>query len=405
MVAGAGGSGDLARALEGVGRAAAVDAGGIDLALLGDFLHAVVDAAGSGRQLRRTELQRCADAGRRAASEGVALRAVVDLHLSAAWRVWRDVPEVTRGDATRVRSAGLAVLRAADDGVAALAEGYQLARADLARLRESARHDVMEALLAGGPQAVEASAAAADLGLVLSGPVAVLVARSPDGFGSPATAGLPGRIERALQGRHGDAQPLVLIRSGELVCAFSAPDALAVDAVRHVVVEEVDGRLRAAPRAPTAGGPWPWRGAVSSPRTGAGGVRASYEEATYALELAERMPLAGPVVDARDLAVYRVLLRDRPAAHDLVRGTLGPLAHARGGVRLLETLDAYYSSGCVATETAARLHLSVRTVTYRLARAADLLGRNPSDPAERFTLQAAVTAARLLDWPATPLPD
>jgi len=57
----------------------------------------------------------------------------------------------------------------------------------------------------------------------------------------------------------------------------------------------------------------------------------------------------------------------------------------------------------VATHTAARLHLSVRAVTYRLARVADLLGRDPSDPADRLTLHAAVTAARLLDWPRTPL--
>jgi DNA-binding PucR family transcriptional regulator len=133
-------------------------------------------------------------------------------------------------------------------------------------------------------------------------------------------------------------------------------------------------------------------------------VRASHDEARYALEIADRLGLRQPVVDAADLAVYRVLLRDRPAVHDLIRGTLTPLTQARGGaVPLLETLDAYYATGCVATETAARLYLSVRTVTYRLARVAELIGRDPADPAHRFTVQAAVTAAKLLDWPATPL--
>jgi DNA-binding PucR family transcriptional regulator len=53
----------------------------------------------------------------------------------------------------------------------------------------------------------------------------------------------------------------------------------------------------------------------------------------------------------------------------------------------------------VATETAARLHLSVRAVTYRLSRIADLIGRDPTDPAQRLQLQAAVTAADLLGWP------
>jgi DNA-binding PucR family transcriptional regulator len=42
-------------------------------------------------------------------------------------------------------------------------------------------------------------------------------------------------------------------------------------------------------------------------------------------------------------------------------------------------------------------------VTYRLARVAQLIGRDPTDPAHRFTVQAAVTAAKLVDWPATPL--
>ncbi|MEV0135554.1 helix-turn-helix domain-containing protein [Dactylosporangium sp. NPDC050688] len=385
---------DLSR----IAAAASSDAGGVDPELLGGFLPAVVAATAAGRRLRRRELEACATSGRRAAVRGVALRALVDLYLSAAWRLWRDVPQVAAGDGDRVRDAALAVLRAADDGVAALVEGFQLARADVIRLQESVKHDVLEALLAGGQQAIEATGPAADIGLTLTGPVAVLVARRPAGFGGPDTAAAPGRLERALQGRHGDAQPLVLIRSGELVCVFAAPDAAAVQAVRDIVVRELDGQIRdeLAPRS--------WRGAVSSPRIGAAAVRTSHDEARYALGLADRLGLEQPVADARDLTIYRVLLQDLPAVHDLVRSTLTPLTRARGGAaHLVETLDAYYATGCVATETAARLNLSVRAVTYRLARVAELTGRDPSEPAERLTLHAAVTAARLLDWPATPL--
>ncbi len=251
---------------------------------------------------------------------------------------------------------------------------------------------------------MEATGRAAELGLVLTGPVAVLVARRPEGFSGPGTAALPRRVERGLRGRHGDAQPLVLLRGGELVCVFAAPDRDAVQAVRSTVIAETDSQLGRRSRAPAGTAPGAWRGAVSTARTGAAAVRTSYDEARYALELADRLGSSNPVVDAADLAVYRVLLQDRPAVHDLVRNTLAPLAQARGGAQHLETLDVYYSTGCVATETAARLHLSVRAVTYRLARVADLIGRDPSAPTERFTLQAAVTAARLLDWPATPLP-
>ncbi|MEV4516052.1 helix-turn-helix domain-containing protein [Dactylosporangium sp. NPDC049525] len=384
--------------LDRIAAAASGDAGGVDPALLGGFLPAVVAATDASRRLRRRELEACAASGRRAAVQGVALRALVDLYLSAAWRLWRDVPEVAAGDAERVRGAALAVLRAADDGVAALVEGFQLARADVIRLQESVKHDVMEALLAGGQLAIEATGPAADIGLTLSGPVAVLVVRRPAGFGGPDTAATPGRLERALQGRHGDAQPLVLIRSGDLVCVFAAPDAAAVQSVRDVVVRELDSQTRAGRDTRS------WRGAVSSPRIGAAAVRTSHDEARYALDLADRLGLEQPVVDARDLTIYRVLLQDLPAVHDLVRSTLTPLTRARGGAgHLIETLDAYYATGCVATETAARLNLSVRAVTYRLARVAELIGRDPTDPAERLTLHAAVTAARLLDWPATAL--
>ena len=42
-------------------------------------------------------------------------------------------------------------------------------------------------------------------------------------------------------------------------------------------------------------------------------------------------------------------------------------------------------------------------MTYRLARVRQLLGVDPTDPAERFALQAAVLGARALGWPAVPL--
>jgi DNA-binding PucR family transcriptional regulator len=46
----------------------------------------------------------------------------------------------------------------------------------------------------------------------------------------------------------------------------------------------------------------------------------------------------------------------------------------------------------------------VRTVTYRLARVAEVTGFSPARPDQRFDLHAAVLGARLLDWPATALP-
>ena len=57
----------------------------------------------------------------------------------------------------------------------------------------------------------------------------------------------------------------------------------------------------------------------------------------------------------------------------------------------------------VAVQAARRLHIGVRTVSYRLERVRAFTGYAATDPAHRFTLEAAVLGARLLDWPATPV--
>jgi sugar diacid utilization regulator len=149
----------------------------------------------------------------------------------------------------------------------------------------------------------------------------------------------------------------------------------------------------------------PWRVAVGRAHPGLYGIARSYEEAREALTMAVRLHLDSPIVNAHDLLVYRVLLRDQPAIVDLVASVLSPLLQARGGAEpLLATLDAYFRTGAVATESAKRLHVSVRTVTYRLSRIKKLTGYDAVDPQHRFTLQAAVLGARALNWPTEPLP-
>jgi sugar diacid utilization regulator len=159
-------------------------------------------------------------------------------------------------------------------------------------------------------------------------------------------------------------------------------------------------------QAPAGPEPSPqWRIVVGRPYPGPSGVVRSYEEAAEALDIAERLGLPEPVANAADLLVYQVLLRDRTAITDLVRTVLMPLGAARGGAApLLATLEAYFARGGVAAAAARDLHLSVRAVTYRLVRVRELTGRDPGLPADALTLQVAVIGARLLDWPATPLP-
>jgi DNA-binding PucR family transcriptional regulator len=115
--------------------------------------------------------------------------------------------------------------------------------------------------------------------------------------------------------------------------------------------------------------------------------------------------LDSPIVESKDLLIYRVLFRDQPAIVDLVQSVLDPLRQARGGPQpLLDTLEAYFDRGGVATAAAAQLHLSVRAVTYRLDRVRSLTGYDATDARHRFTLHAAVLGARLLGWPEHDLP-
>jgi DNA-binding PucR family transcriptional regulator len=69
---------------------------------------------------------------------------------------------------------------------------------------------------------------------------------------------------------------------------------------------------------------------------------------------------------------------------------------------LLETLSAYFAADRVATAAARDLHVSVRTVTYRLNRVKTLTGYSANDARQGFTLQVAVLGARLLGWPDDP---
>jgi hypothetical protein len=143
-----------------IAAAAAHDAGGLDPSLLADYLEVISEVAGNHRRLNRQELNRFRFQGRRAALEGVPLRALVELYLTAAWRLWRHLPSVrnaaSQSDPSEaIVAAGEAVLRAIDEAVAAGVEGHQLARRELTRREEAARRELFDDLLSGRPPPVE----------------------------------------------------------------------------------------------------------------------------------------------------------------------------------------------------------------------------------------------------------
>ena len=386
-----------------VAAAAARDAGNLDEALLGDFPEALMVAAVAGERLPKAALRRCDRSGRRAAEAGVALRSLLDLHLSAAWRLWPHLPAVVDAadDPAGVVRAGEMMLRAVDDAVGALTEGYQLARREVVAAQATARRAFVDDLLLGGAQAAAGLAErAAAFGLNLAGPHAVAVVRAERPFveSSPLTS----TLERSVLGSKADADALVATKDGALVVVFAAPDRAAIDQV----VSALSGVLPAAVRsADRSGGVQlrrvadvgPWRMGVGQAHQGPVGVGQSYAQAVEALDLGRRLGAADAVVDAADLLLYRVLIRDESAMRDLVTAVLTPLSAARGGAGpLLETLEAYFATGGNATEAARSLHLSVRALTYRLSKIALMTGRDPADPRHRLELQTALIGARLL---------
>lgn len=390
--------------LIGVAEGASHDSGGVSTEFLAGYLTMLVDAATVGRAPKRTEIDAVRMQGRKAAESGVPVGRGVDLYLSAARRVWDELPAVIRRrDGSAVRAAAEALLQVLDEAVASFADGHAEAGRELIRKEETLRRDLVDDLLRGDANLSELVGRAEPFGLDLTR--AHQVALAQPGQRLPSIAAATSALERVVLDRFGDRDVLVATKEGLVVVialaeATGAPATsmgLATTGSLGKTVHSELSRLRRGS---------PWRVAIGRAHPGAYGIARSYEEAREGLTMAARMHLDSPIVETRDLLTYRVLARDQSALNDLVYSVLHPLRQARGGAGpLVETLAAYFDCGCVATAAAARLHLSVRAVTYRLDRVRSLTGFDPLDPAHRYTLQTAVLGAKLLDWPERRIPD
>jgi sugar diacid utilization regulator len=389
--------------LVGVAEGASRDAGGVPVELLGEYLPLLVDAAVDGRRPKRSELEAVGLLGRTAAEQGISAGRVVQLYLSAGRRLWQELPMVVRsGDSETVRAAAAAVLHVIDEAVATLAEGYAVARRDLVRREVTLRRELIDDLVRGdsdlGALVERAEPFGLDLARVHQVALAAPSTRLPD------TDAAISALESVVFDRLGDRDVLVATKEGLLVVLAPADVAPAGRVSPSMDAANTLGRLmhRELSRLPRGR---PWQIAMGRAHPGLYGIARSYEEAREALTMAGRLHLDTPVVNAHEMLIYRVLLRDQPAIVDLVQAVLSPLLQARGGAQpLLNTLETYFATGGVATETAKRLHLGVRTVSYRLDRINFLTGYSPADPTDRFTLQAAVLGAKALNWPERQLP-
>ncbi len=143
------------------------------------------------------------------------------------------------------------------------------------------------------------------------------------------------------------------------------------------------------------------RPAQAAPRTGeawlAGVATAAAAACSAPVELlGDHLPMLA------DAAVHG--RRPEPWQLDAVR-ELGRAAAAEG-VGARSAVDLYLSASWRLWRQLPAVARSSdpEQVRYRLARVAELTGYRVSRPDERFSLHAGVLGARLLDWPARPLP-
>ncbi|MFE3291253.1 PucR family transcriptional regulator [Rhodococcus sp. NPDC059234] len=93
-----------------------------------------------------------------------------------------------------------------------------------------------------------------------------------------------------------------------------------------------------------------------------------------------------------DVLLEYQLSRPSPAHRELAT-LLDPLV---GKPELMQTLQTYVATGLNRRATAAALEVHANTVDYRIRRVAELIGRNPSDPADLPHIGAALVAQRAL---------
>lgn len=251
----------------------------------------------------------------------------------------------------------------------ATAEVY--ARAAEARGAWDARLEalVVDAVLRAGADETLLSRASA-LGWTSRGPVVVLVGTVP---ARRSESDLFGEVRRVAQATGMDAlcavqgERLVVLLGGVRDVRAAATTVLSQFGSGPVVVGPVAADLADA--------------------------HTSARAALSAWRAAPGWPQAPRPVLSDELVAERALAGDGHARRHLVEEVYLPLLQARG--TLIETLTAWFATGCAVEATARVLFVHANTVRYRLRQIADVTHLLPTDPRDALTLQLALVLGRL----------
>lgn len=362
--------------------ALAAEDSGVAPDLLGSYLHDLIRKVQAPADRSGLPLGDYRDRGELAALQGIRLAPLLDLYLSATWRLWAQIgASAEHATPSGVAAAAAIIFRAADEAAEALAEGYERAQRQTVRLEESLRREFVDDLLAGLGTAEALVERADRFAFNLAGSHHVVVARAGRALvdAGPVQSRIAAHVARA----RGTADVIVSTKDGLLVCVYPGADADAARDLAQALSGEVDG---------------PWALGVGRPGRGPGAVATSYREARQALDFEARLGRGVAVARFEDLLAYRVMTADRSLLADLVARALGPLSSARGGAQpLIDTIAAFVAESGNTSACARALHLSPRAVAYRLARITELTGYSLTVPEDRFVLELALRGRALVE--------
>jgi diguanylate cyclase with GGDEF domain/PucR-like helix-turn-helix protein len=345
------------------------------------------------------EVEACRSLARSCADHGIPLHQVIlDCH-AATTNVWSRFAEDGKHSAGGApltagwARASASILKSTSDKLlSAIVAGYGNVGRIVPDQDVKWRARFVEDLLAGRLTLADLVERAGRAGLDLSASYSVVVCGNGH---AGRIAWVVKHLEDRLTVRFGSRNFLVGECADRVVALIPMTSTDEVKASRTAATTVVQA-LRASQQGPHR----PWFAGAGRPRPGILGIRASYQEALEVLEVAKSTGVEALDPYSPGFLLHWFFTRDRPGITELIRVVLMPLSQAKHGAEpLLDTLKAYFSTGCMTTKAAEALHLSVRAVTYRLERIRVLTHLSVNVPEERFVLEAALRGARILGWP------
>ena len=258
------------------------------------------------------------------------------------------------------------------------------------RLRGDFFDDLLESSAESGESFVSRGR---HLGYDVQQPRAALAIRPEDASGSQSD----GEIDRLAReigeyvSRH-QTSGMVAPRR-QTVALFLAIDPIADLGPARRFAEDLRGYVASQLGTPVSIG-------IGSLHPGVLGLRTAYHEAEQAERIGREIFGPGQVTSFSDLGVYRLLytFRQNQELADFCGETLAPLAEydAKNGTSLVDTLETYFRCDANLGTAAEALYLHRNSLAYRLRRISELTGFNLDNLEDRFRLQLALKARRLV---------